>query len=271
MSLKITLEVDGQSEHQLAPVLGQLVEGYCPEAQANQQQNTQQQNTGLRSRRLSHENPALLREQIQQLTAQNNLLEVQLASRSPVPALPPGMSNQPGAKVVERWPSGYPKQSAPSAQNLSQQAHSARVEVMPRPALPVQYQVTPKAAAWYWLRRSTLSAAQRLRQLLVRLTFGKEWVVWLLLLCAGLYGSFRLADEIAARLSPRRAETVEPAKSIDGAPGESLAEESFEDSSDAQPDTDSAAEEVKEPGPNQLPPPPSSKAGSHPPPPPAFQ
>lgn len=266
MSLKITLEVDGQSEHQLAPVLGQLVEGYCPQSQS---QSGQQQNAEPYSSRLSHENPALLREQIQQLTAQNNLLEVQLSGRLLAPALPPGVSNPSGAKAIERWPSGHPKHSASaSAQNLSQPAASARVEVMSGPALPVQYQPTPKAVALHLLKRSTLGVAQRLWQLLVKLSFGQEWVIWLLLLCAGLYGSFRLADEIGARLPPRSAESVdsveEPAQSVEGAPGESL-----EKSSDDRSVTDQASEAVQEPA--SAPSPPSSKAGSNPPPPPAFE
>lgn len=270
MSLKITLEVDGQSEQQLAPVLGQLVEGYRLMPQPEPQQNTQPA-----SSHLFHENPSLLREQIQQLTAQNDLLEVQLANRQkrlagclPAPVLPPGTSSQSGATDTGRWPSGYPKQSvSTSAQNSAGQAHSTRVEIVSGPPLPTQYRPTQRAVVLHRLNRSTHDIARRLWQLLVRLSFGQEWVVWLLLLCAGLYGSFRLADEIAARLPSRSAEpvkSVEPAESIDGAPGESL-----EGSSEDRSVTDQAPEAVKKSA--SPPSSPGSKAGSHPPPPPAFQ
>ncbi|MEM9088664.1 MAG: hypothetical protein AAGC93_07960 [Cyanobacteria bacterium P01_F01_bin.53] len=61
MGLKITIEVDGQTEQQLAPVLNQwIVRGSPP---------------------LHHENPVPLQGQIQQLMAENTHLQAQLSHR----------------------------------------------------------------------------------------------------------------------------------------------------------------------------------------------
>ena len=128
MSLKITIEVDGQTEQQLAPVIEQLA-AYLP-AHASPEM-------GSSTQAHYHENAALLQQQIQQLVAQNQLLKAQ---------------------------SSYPQPRLAAAASTSNSAIPIPLDVQP-PALPVQYQATPRDRTRYQLQR----VAQRLASAWVRL------------------------------------------------------------------------------------------------------
>ena len=234
MSLKITIEVDGQTEQQLAPVIEQLAT-YLP-AHASPEM-------GPLTQAHYHENAALLQQQIQQLVTQNQLLKAQ--STPPQPRLA-------------------------AAASTSNSAIPAPLDAQP-PALPVQYQPTPRGRTRYQLQR----AAQRLGQCLCAYSrhFGKAWLAVLLLFGGGLYGTLKLAPKLADRLAsppefvdttesgpgdvvtpePAAAPATAPAAPSPEAPASSPADSSPTDSSSTPPST------------------PASKAGSHPPPPPAFQ
>ena len=178
MSLKITIEVDGQTEQQLAPVIEQLA-AYLP-AHASPEMGSSAQTH-------YHENAALLQQQIQQLVAQNQLLKAQ--SSPPQPRLA-------------------------AAASTSNSAIPAPLDVQP-PALPVQYQATPRDRTRYQLQRVARFLGQRtghrLWQAVVWLSFGKTWLAVLLLFGGGLYGTLKLAPKLADRLAspPEFVDTTE--------------------------------------------------------------
>ena len=233
MSLKITVEVDGQSEHQLAPVVGQWVARHS-ESLATQNDVS----APTYSSDFYHENAALLQQQIQQLMAQNKLLQQQvsqsqrLLAGAPQPyALPQADDSQREIAASAVAPS-YDKSAAP-------------------PLLPMQYQLTQGEVLRDRFQRLAIQLPARLWQTLIWLAFGKEWLLLLLLLCSGLSGTFILAS--------RRWPPPEFIDSSGGSPGTVVTPEPMPKSA-----------EPKETAPTQ-PALPTSKAGSHPPPPPAFQ
>ena len=235
MSLKITIEVDGQTEQQLAPIVGQLAARY-PDLLATENAQVPAA-TNPTEQSFYHENAALLQQQIQQLVAQNQLLKAQ--STPPQPRLA-------------------------AAASTSNSAVPIPLDVQP-PALPVQYQATPRDRTRYQLQR----AAQRLGQCLGAYSrhFGKTWLAVLLLFGGGLYGTLKLAPKLADRLAspPEFVDTTEsgPGDVVTPAPAAPPA---------AAPAAPSPEAPVSSPTDSSTPPPtPASKAGSHPPPPPAFQ
>ena len=245
MSLKITIEVDGQTEQQLAPVIEQLAT-YLP-AHASPER-------GSSTQAHYHENAALLQQQIQQLVAQNQLLKAQ---------------------------SSYPQPRLAAAASTSNSAIPVLLDMQP-PALPVQYQATPRGRTRYQLQRAAQRlgqccgprtvqrTGQRLWQAVVWLSFGKTWLAVLLLFGGGLYGTLKLAPKLADRLAsppefvdtttesgPGDVVTPEPAAAPAAAPAAPSPEAPASSPADSSSSTPAPA--------------PASKAGSHPPPPPAFQ
>ena len=228
MSLKITIEVDGQTEQQLAPIVGQLAARY-PDLLATENAQVPAA-TNPTEQSFYHENAALLQQQIQQLVAQNQLLKAQ--STPPQPRLA-------------------------AAASTSNSAIPAPLDMQP-PALPVQYQPTPRDRTRYQLQR----AAQRLGQCLGAYSrhFGKAWLAVLLLFGGGLYGTLKLAPKLADWLAspPEFVDTTE------SSPGDVVTPEPANPPASAP--ADSSPTDSSTP-----PSTPASKAGSHPPPPPAFQ
>lgn len=249
MSLKITIEVDGQTEQQLTPVIGQLVARH-PEwlsAQPSAPEETH-------SRDFYHDNSVVLQQHIQQLTEQNKLLQAQvsysqrlLAGVPQVKALLPGAANS--------------RQTTPAVS-----ASDDDNEPSAPPPLPIQYQSVSGEIALHQLRRSLLKLPARLWQALVWLAFGKEWLVLFLLLCGGTYGALTVAPKLAHRLWPPP-EFVDSAGvgSAESGPGDIVTPEP------ESPDPKEKAPPTPKPTASTSSPSPTSKAGSHPPPPPAFQ
>ena len=244
MSLKITIEVDGQTEQQLAPVIEQLAT-YLP-AHASPEM-------GSSTQAHYHKNAALLQQQIQQLVAQNQLLKAQ--STPPQPRLA-------------------------AAASTSNSAIPAPLDAQP-PALPVQYQPTPRGRTRYQLQRAAQRlgqccgprtvqrTGQRLWQAVVWLSFGKTWLAGLLLFGGGLYGTLKLAPKLADRLAspPEFVDTTE------SGPGDVVTPEpaAAPAAAPAAPSPEAPASSPADSSSSTPAPAPASKAGSHPPPPPAFQ
>jgi ABC-type transporter Mla subunit MlaD len=91
MSLKITIEVTGQTEQQLAPVVSQFVArhpdllGMGTQTRALGQNNAQD---------FYRDNSALLQQHIQELTAQNQRLQAQVTdSQRLIAGSPPAQAN----------------------------------------------------------------------------------------------------------------------------------------------------------------------------------
>jgi hypothetical protein len=233
MSLKITVEVDGQSEQQLAPLiaqwaarhpewLGQSVQQSAPELSA--------------SRDFYHENSALLQQQIQQLMVRNQRLEAQVAnSQRLLAGVPPAIA----------LPSSEP--SASTAGNALEAASQP-------PLLPERYQPSKGALLRHWLMQPLQGTAHRLGRLVAWAWLGRQWLLIFLLLCGGMTSVLLIAPVISERLWPEFVESEE------GGPGATTAKPKGEDA--PKPD------KKKDLAPPALP---TSKAGSHPPPPPAFQ
>ena len=257
MSLKITIEVDGQTEQQLAPIVGQLATRY-PDLLATENAQVPAA-TNPTKQSFYHENAALLQQQIQQLVAQNQLLKAQ--STPPQPRLA-------------------------AAASTSNSAIPIPLDVQP-PALPVQYQATPRDRTRYQLQRAaqrlgqclgqclSQRMGQRLWQAVVWLSFGKTWLAVLLLFGGGLYGTLKLAPKLADRLAspPEFVDTT-----TESGPGDVVTPEPADPPAAPSPEAPASApasSSLTDRSPadrSSTPPPtPASKAGSHPPPPPAFQ
>ena len=83
MSLKITVEVDGQTEQQIAPVVAPFVARLAMRHPEWTQVDKQGRSPGqVQVRDFHHDNSALLQQHIQQLTAQNKLLQQQVSQKS---------------------------------------------------------------------------------------------------------------------------------------------------------------------------------------------
>jgi hypothetical protein len=230
MSLKITVEVDGQSEQQLAPVIAQFVASH-PEWLGL---GTPVRAPEPSPREFYNHNSALLQEQIQQLMAQNQQLQVQVAnSQRLLAGVPPA-------------PALHFSVPLPPADERAQ-------DIQP-PLLPERYQPIKGFMLRHWLRVPVQAAAHRLGRLVAWAWLGKEWLLIFLLLCGGMTGVLMIAPVIDERLRP------EFIDSKDGGPGATKT---------AKPAAESAPKEEKEKDP-VLPASPTRKAGSYPPPPPAF-
>ena len=236
MSLRITVEVDGQSEQQLVPVMGQWVARHSEWLKA---QNNVSAPTDTSD--FYRENAALLQQQIQQLMAQNKLLQQQVSQSQRLLA---------GAPQPYALPQADDSQRAIAASAVAPSDDESEAP----PLLPVQYQLTQGEMLQGRFQRWAVQLPQlpaRLWKTLIWLAFGKKWLLLLLLFCSGMSSAFILAS----RLWP-------PPEFIDSAgdhPGTVVTPEP----TPASPEPEAAA-------PTQ-PTSPTSKAGSHPPPPPAFQ
>lgn len=232
MSLKITVEVDGQSEHQFAPVMGQWV------ARHSESLVTQDDvSTPTYSSDFYHENAALLQQQIQQLMAQNKLLQEQVSQSQ---------------RLLVSAPQPYALLQADDSQRaIAAPAAAVSHDESEAPPLPMQYQLTQGEVLRDRFQRLAIQLPARLWQTLIWLAFGKKWLLLFLLLCSGMSSTFILAS----RLWP-------PPEFIDssgGSPGTVVTPEPMPKS--PEPEETAPAQPAL----------PTSKAGSHPPPPPAFQ
>jgi hypothetical protein len=235
MSLKITVEVDGQSEQQLAPLLALWAARHPEWLGQGIQQNAPELSA---SRDFYHENSALLQQQIQQLTAQNQLLQAQVSSSQRL------LAGVPPARALPAY-----EPLARTTELTTELALNAQP-----PLLPQRYQPSRGAILRYWLKRPVQASAQRLGRIAAWIWLSKDWLALFLLLCGGMYAVLTIAPVISELWRP---EFVE---SADGGPGTTKT-------------TEPAAEHppAKQAETTALPTSPSSKAGSHPPPPPAFQ
>jgi hypothetical protein len=238
MSLKITIEVTGQTEQQLAPVVSQFVARH-PELLG---MGTQTRALGLDTAQdFYRDNSALLHQHIQELTAQNQRLQAQVTdSQRLLAGSPPVQACLPQAPVAERTV------TAPVV------SHRADAPTAP-PLLPVQYRSG----------KTTLKRIKRkLSWLPVRCWQGLLWRKWLLiflLLGGAMNGVLTLAPKIADSLWP-------PPEFVDSAeesPGAVTAPEHSEEKT-PESSTEKAPKQTSSTSP-------TSKAGSHPAPPPAFQ
>ena len=232
MSLKITVEVDGQSEQQLVPVMGQWVARHSEWLKA---QNTVSAPTDASD--FYRENAALLQQQIQQLMAQNKLLQQQVSQSQ---------------RLLGGAPQPYALPLAEDAQRaIAASAVAPSYDESEAPPLPMQYQLTQGEVLRERFQRLAKQLPARLWQTLIWLAFGKKWLLLLLLFCSGMSSAFILAS----RLWP-------PPEFIDsagGSPGTVVTPEPMPAS--PEPEAIEPAQPTS----------PTSKAGSHPPPPPAFQ
>jgi len=258
MSLKITVEVDGQTEQQLTPLIAQVVAAY-PQLLGSQGQTTQANTPDLpHSPDFYHDNSALLQRHIQQLMAQNQLLQQQVASTQQLLAgTPPAKALLPSAAQASQQPVSASAVTVSSG--VSSGVPSGATGQSSAPLLPVQYRTRRSSLGLYRIRHSVVTLSARLWQALIWLAWGKEWLLLFFLLCGGFYGTWTLAPWLAERAWP-------PAEFVDSAgdaPGKVIQPE-------PEPETPAPEQMQENPMPAQ-PTTPASKAGSHPPPPPAFQ
>jgi hypothetical protein len=181
MSLKITVEVDGQSEQQLAPLLAQAVTCH-PEWFGL---DTPAKPPELNLRDFYHDNSALLQQHIQQLTAQNKLLQAQVThSQRLLAGVPQAKALSPAATDSRRAVTASAVVAAPGSNEAP-------------PLLPVQYQLNRAELSLYRLKRLANQLPTRLWQALIGLTLGREWLLLFLLMCGGMYGALRVAPKLA--------------------------------------------------------------------------
>ena len=125
MSLKITIEVDGQTEQQLAPIIGQLAARY-PDLLATENAQVPAA-TNPTEQSFYHENAALLQQQIQQLVAQNQLLKAQSTPPQPRLAAAASTSNSAIPVPLDVQPPALPVQYQPDAKR----SHSVSASASP--------------------------------------------------------------------------------------------------------------------------------------------
>lgn len=224
MSLKITLEVDGQTEQQLAPLVSRWV------VPPPEQPNSQEVVPPTHLNNVYSDNSAL-RQKIQQLVAQNQLLQAQLNDRQQRFACAPEGQKQ----LPSTGSRSYKRSSQKSTRSEYREIDSAA------PPLPVQYRTA---------RSSRLGRSLGQLSIWLRHQAKSRWkgLLLFLLLCAGMYGALSISSKFIGQAPPEFA-GEEPGEAIDPASGEG-------------PKTEQPA---------LPPLPPTSKAGSHPPPPPAFE
>ena len=258
MSLKITVEVDGQSEQQMMPVVAQFVAWQS--AQSKAQADAEDEPTGGRSHKLGdrlgfyHDNAALLQQHIQQLAQQNRLLQAQLSQNQQSQH----QQQLAGAPVAKALPPAEPSASAISAEVAIAADALASPPVSEPPMLPAQYR-TGKAATvrrrlGKWLRSRWPQTAPHQQRLLL-----------FLLMCGLTYGVLSRLPRLVEQLW----QTPEFVDSAQRLPGDVATPESQQNGqpNSAQPETSKANGPAQPTAPAS----PTSKAGSHPPPPPAFQ
>ncbi|MEL7328540.1 MAG: hypothetical protein AAF171_02020 [Cyanobacteria bacterium P01_A01_bin.116] len=247
MSLKITVEVDGQIEQQIAPTIAQFIARHPEWASVQTSPDALTPSPDVYA-----ENLALLQAHIQQLMAQNELLKMQVRQ-----------SQQPLEGERAR-----PKALAPQAATFQRAVSAPTVAVSSDasdlPLLPVQYQWSKGASLRYRLKHSAMRLPARLWQTLVWLAFGKEWLLLFLLAYSGVSGTLLVAPLLADRFGDhfgKHSEFVDSAGEGPGAAATPATAPTPEANSQQQHEGASATQPVS----------PASKAGSHPPPPPAFQ
>ena len=247
MSLKVTIELNGQTEQQLTPVIGQVLARYS--SGVNAQENTAEP---TQSHRVYPDQSALLQQQIQQLVTQNQMLQVQLSQSQR------RLASVPAAKAFLPAPEQSGRSPATSAGTLSRSAgtHQSKTGA---PPLPAQYQTGSSKFVFGRIKRSLGKLPVWLWCKLVRLSFGQERLLVFLLLCGGLYGAWT----IGFKLTEQFIAIPEFVESADDGPGDTAAPENG-----AGTEKDSPADTAP---PQTSPAPSTSKAGSHPPPPPAFE
>lgn len=248
MSLKITVELDGQTEQQIAPVVARWVANH-PEwigvgADADDRRRSPAQ---LQGQPFHHDNSALLQQHIQRLANQNKLLQEQLSYSQRL------LAGVPSAKAL---PAAEQAKATGSTTERTQRAH-------PTPTLPVQYRHSHRSGALYQIQRPFRATARGCGRSLVWLWRQKGWLLIFLLMSGMMYGVLAVAP-IIADLLWKPPELVE---SPDSSPGNTAnSEPPTETPEQSAPPTNQSGEAANNP-----PIAPTSKAGSHPPPPPAFQ
>ena len=244
MSLKVTIEVDGQTERQLTPVIGLALARYSRglDAQEKTAEPTQMH-------RVYPDQSALL-QQVQQLVTQNQMLQVQLSQSQRLLA---------GAPAAKAFLTSAEQSTRSHAASEDTASHSADARAPTAPPLPAQYQTGRSTVILGRVRRSLVKLPVRLWRSLVWCSFGQEWLLVFLLLCGGLYGAWTVGFKLTQRLIA----VPEFVESADDGPGDTAAPENG---------AGAAAENPADTAPPQTSPAaPTSKAGSHPPPPPAFE
>ena len=250
MSLKITVEVDGQSEQQMMPIVAQFVAWQS--AQSKAQTDVEDKPADGRSHELGdrlgfyHDNSALLQQHIQQLAQQNRLLQAQLSQHQSQQRLA-------GAPAAKALPPAEPSASTLSAEVTVEADAPASPPMSTPPMLPAQYrtgkEVRVRRRLGRWLRSRWRQAAPHQQRLLL-----------FLLMCSLTYGVLSRLPRLVEQLW-RTPEFVDSAKRL---PGDVATPDSQQNGQPKESETDAPAQP-------KAPASPTSKAGSHPPPPPAFQ
>ena len=246
MSLKITVEVDGQSEQQMMPIVAQFVAWQS--AQSKAQTDVEDKPADGRSHELGdrlgfyHDDSALLQQHIQQLAQQNRLLQAQLSQNQ--------LAGAPAAKAL---PPAQPSASTLSAEVTVEADAPASPPMSTPPMLPAQYRtgkgVRVRRRLGRWLRSRWRQAAPHQQRLLL-----------FLMICGLTYGVLSRLPLLVEQLW-RTPEFVDSAKRL---PGDVATPDSQQNGQPKESETDAPAQP-------KAPASPTSKAGSHPPPPPAFQ
>ena len=126
MALKITIEVDGQTEAQLAPVVGKLVAQSPGLLAGVDAQDSQPPHSP--EHLFYQENAAVLQQQIQQLIRQKQQLQLQLSGQQPRLA---GVPEARALLAVSSTTSKHPEPPEPKG---------AAAPKKQRPKLPLRYQ-----------------------------------------------------------------------------------------------------------------------------------
>ena len=254
MSLKITVEVDGQSEQQMMPVVAQFVAWQS--AQSKAQTDVEDKPADGRSHERAnclgcyHDNSALLQQHIQQLAQQNRLLQAQLSQHQSQQRLA-------GAPAAKALPPAEPSASTLSAEVTVEADAPASPPMSTPPMLPAQYRtgkgVRVRRRLGRWLRSRWRQTAPHQQRLLL-----------FLLMCGLTYGVLSRLPRLVEQLW-RTPEFVDSAKRL---PGDVATPDSQQN---GQQNSQPEASKADSPAQPTAPASPTSKAGSHPPPPPAFQ
>lgn len=254
MGFKITLEVDGQTEQQLAPIVSRIM-ALHPELRSEGAGNPVRPNHSF-----YHENSALLQQHVQQLTHQNKLLQEQLSYSQRLLAGAPASKALPAQIAVP----------VDQQQNTSLVNETTVRTASVSPPLPARYQRRSNIRSLEQMKRPFKATAQGFGKLLLWTWQGKGWPLIFLLMSGMMYGSLSVAPLIANRLwkppefvdSPKSGpgDTVSPTNSASDKTAETEGKRGSTGSS-ANP----SGEAIHHPAT------PASKAGSHSPPPPAFQ
>ena len=175
MSLKITVEVDGQTEQQLAPLVSQ----WALRSSSEQVAGPALAHPPFASPSIGYcysDNSALLQQQIQQLVAQNQLLQAQLSQQRLIEAAS-------GDRLLSQ------KSSSPAQLPAAQSERESSSAV---PLLPIQYRTA---------RRSRFGRSLGLLMLWLWHSASARWKGLLLfcVLCAGAYGALDLTSKLAER------------------------------------------------------------------------